>query len=68
MAFIKDRGMGEIAFIRPSIIRDIEIVLDFVEKWNKNDEDLRTADCAARIETYLRDYRLAEAEKEAETV
>lgn len=49
-----------IASIDESIMRDIDVLLEFVEDWNKKDENLQVADAATRVETYLRDYRKAE--------
>lgn len=61
MAFIqKDKSLGEIALIRPSIMRDVDILLEYIERTNKKDEELQVADSAARVETYLTDYREAE--------
>lgn len=51
---------GQIAQIDESILRDIDVLLEYVERWNKKDEELQVADAAARVETYLRDYRKAE--------
>lgn len=58
MAFLEKEM--EIVAIRPSIMRDIDTLLQFVEDWNKKDENLQIADAAARIEKYLRDVRAAE--------
>lgn len=51
---------GHIEQIRPEIMRDIDVFLEYIERMNKQDEELQVADCAARVETYLRDYREAE--------
>ena len=56
---------GQIAHIDSEIMSDIDVILEFVERWNKKDEEVEVADAAARVETYLRDYREAES-KESE--
>ena len=67
MAYIKDNhGLGEITFIRPSVIRDIHVLLNYVERWNKKDEDEQAADCAERVETYLRQYLESEQAEDLE--
>lgn len=38
------------------IVTDIEIVLDFVERWNKGDDEDMVAGAAARIESWLTNY------------
>ena len=55
---------GHIASIKPEIMADIDVLLEYVERQNKQDEDIQVADCASRVEAYLRDYR--ESEREAE--
>lgn len=57
---------GHVASIKPEIMNDIDVVLEFVERWNKKDEELQVADAAARVEQYLRDYREAEISEEKE--
>ena len=63
MAFLEKEM--EIVAIRPSIMHDIDTMLEYIEMWNKNDEDLLIASAAARVETYLRDVRAAEAKEES---
>ena len=48
---------GEIVHINEEIVRDIEKVLDFVERWNKMDKEADVAQAAANIETYLATYQ-----------
>lgn len=40
-----------------SIAYDIETVLEYVERYNKNDADYNVAEAASRIEAYLATYR-----------
>jgi hypothetical protein len=48
---------GLIHEIQPSIMDDIETVLQYVERFNKNDEETDVANAASRIEAYLATYR-----------
>ena len=59
MAFLEKEG--EIVAIRPSIMRDIDILVDFAQGHGEDREN----DAAARVETYLRDVRAAEAKEES---
>lgn len=57
MAFLEKEM--EIAQIRPSIMRDIDILVNFAQGHGNDKEN----DAAARVETYLRDIREAEAKE-----
>ena len=52
----------EIVVIRPSIMRDIDTLVNFAQGHGEDREN----DAAARVETYLRDVRAAEAKEEPE--
>lgn len=60
MAFLN----GRIQFIRPDVMRDMDVLVEYVERQNKQDNDLRVADSAARIEKYLSEYRAYDIEQE----
>lgn len=51
--------------IPTGIMTDIDVLLAYVEAYNKQDEDLRVADAAARVEKYLKTYRDLETEQDA---
>ena len=48
---------GHIASIKPEIMTDISLLLDFVERWNKQDKESNVSQAAARVEAYLATYR-----------
>ncbi len=54
---------GHIASIDEGIVTDMEMLLDFVERWNKMDKEVSVAGAAARISDYLSDYKLDDEEK-----
>jgi len=51
--------------IPADVIADMEIVLEFVERWNKNDEEKLAADAAVRVQNFLKMYKDIEAENDA---
>lgn len=40
-----------------SLPEDIETVFEFVERWNKKDEEVDVANAANRVETWLATYK-----------
>lgn len=51
---------GHIANIKPEIITDIEVLLEFVERWNKKDAEREVAAAAYRVQDYLDAYKVEE--------
>ena len=43
--------------MNPSIAQDIEYILDFVERHNKQDKEEAIAQAAQRVESYLATYQ-----------
>ena len=50
--------------IPDGIMKDIDLLLVYVEAQNKQDEDPRVADTAARLEKYLATFRKSNADEE----
>lgn len=52
-------GYG-IQAIDSDIIADMELLLDFVERWNKQDKESNVSQAAQKVSKYLATYKLEE--------
>lgn len=50
---------GQIHSIPSETIADLRVVLDFVERWNKKDEDKNAAVAMHNLESYIDSYEAA---------
>lgn len=50
---------GQIHSIPSEIVTDLKMVLDFVERYNKQDKESNVSQAAANLEAYIDSYELA---------
>lgn len=51
---------GQIHSIPSETLADLKMVLDFVERWNKQDKESNVSQAAANLETYIDSYESAD--------
>ncbi len=49
--------------INKQIINNLKIVLDFVERWNKQDKEAKVAQAAREIEDYIEQLNIEDLKK-----
>jgi hypothetical protein len=54
---------GQVHAIPDETIADLKIVLDYVERYNKKDEDKKAAEAQHNLEAYLDSYEFADNEE-----
>lgn len=54
---------GQIHAIPDETVSDLKILLDYVERWNKKDEDKRAAEAMHNLEAYIDSYQFADNEE-----